>query len=62
MRIITQEQAVKYEMDKYGKYALLDKSKDDIFLYAGSEEVCNQTLERMTPAHPKYNDMEVITF
>lgn len=61
MRKATQEEVKRWDFNPaYGRYGLLDKSKDSLFFTADTLLACTDTLNRMTPQHPKYNDMELV--
>lgn len=60
MRTLTKEEVTKYQPAHTSKYALLDKSRESIFLDSDTQEFCEETLRRMTPEHPKYKDMELV--
>ncbi len=60
MRTLTKNEREKYMVQNQSNYALLDKAKESIFLESDTLESCEDTLTRMTSAHPKYKDMELV--
>lgn len=61
MRTLTQKEVQDAGGNCYGSsYALYDNSKRSFFLTSDKVEHCEDALKRMTPQHPKFNDMEIV--
>ena len=41
-------------------FALVYKTTGDIFLGSDTEEPCRDALNRMTPAHPKFDELVLV--
>lgn len=64
VRLVTEKEAEEMAFMKglYGQYGLWDKEKKQLFLTTHSLEICEDTLDIMTPAHPRYPHLEIVQY
>lgn len=59
-RVLTEQEVTKYQMTNGENFGLLDTEKQTIFIGSDTVDFCIESLQRMTPQHPRYKFMELV--